>query len=514
MNKKLLLSLAIAGIVGTTQSFAAVEYWVSTNGNDSNDGSEAAPFASVEMAALSVKDNTETIIHLEKDATFHVGKIDFSENKLVTIIGDNTTLLGADKPGNEGGEANRIFRGNTNSSFVLKGLNFRNGRQVEYWGGGAIFFNGDRLEIENCNFYNNEAGSSGAAIASRGKVVSVKNCYFEGNYTIGGGARGAAIMQCGPNNGEAGELYVENSTFYQNKLTMGGQGTAIGIYDPSTGIQYTATNRVDVKNCTFVGNYSADPYQAAIDISDNTDCEAYIINNTFYDNDGALRIFYQMAPVYFINNFAYANKSCVLSECSIAEYDRAAVTAYNNILIGVERSVNENMDDPCFGAQASACSNTLGLANDKPIQSFGIATTLKSDDNCFVPYLPINSENSPLVDAGLDDSSEFTGDNAVPAYDVRGLATNGKRDIGAYEYPNPGSVNNIATDNGICFLQDATSIRVNGATSVSVFSIDGKLAASATGEAVAFSTNDLPKGIAIVKATSEKGSSTHKFIIR
>lgn len=109
MNKKQLLSLAAAAILGASQSFAAVEYWVATSGSDENPGTEAKPFATPEMAILMVKDNTETIIHLEKDATFLMaGQLNLDKNKICTIEGDNTTFKGAEKPGYEGGEAVRI----------------------------------------------------------------------------------------------------------------------------------------------------------------------------------------------------------------------------------------------------------------------------------------------------------------------------------------------------------------------------------------------------------------------
>lgn len=106
MNKKQLLSIAVAALMGASQSFAAVEYWVATNGSDENPGTEAKPFATPEMAVLMVKDNEETIIHLEKDATFMMaGQLNLDKNKICTIEGDNTTLKGAEKPGFQGGEA-------------------------------------------------------------------------------------------------------------------------------------------------------------------------------------------------------------------------------------------------------------------------------------------------------------------------------------------------------------------------------------------------------------------------
>lgn len=450
MNKKQLLSLAAAALIGASQSFAAVEYWVSPSGSDEYKGTQAEPFATPEMAVLMVKDNEETIIHLEKDATFMMaGQLNLGDNKLCTIEGDNTTLKGAEKPGYQLGEAVRIFRAAANSKVTLRGLNFVNGRQVEYVLGGAIYFAGEELWVDQCRFIDNEAGSCGAAIGSRGHIVRVTNSYFEHNYIIGGGARGAAIMQRGPETMD-GELYVDNCTFYKNSLDKGGQGTAIAIFDPSSqpGVNFSGCKKMQVTNSTFVENSSADNYQACIDISDYTDCETILANNTFYNNDGALRIYYQLEPVYMFNNFAYCNRACVLSECPIEGNDRAAITAHNNILYGAERSVNENMDDPDFNANAAAAHNTLGLCKDATMTALGVSTTLgtRDEEGAFVPFLPIIRENSPLVDAGIDSSDEWLKPNVIPATDCRGKGNYQGKDVGAYEYHPEVGVNEVAAD--------------------------------------------------------------------
>ena len=451
MNKKQLLSFALAAILGVSQSFAAVEYWVATNGSDENPGTQEKPFATPEMAILMVKDNTETTIHLQKDATFMMaGQLDLGTNKLCTIEGDNTTLKGAEKPGYEGGEAVRIFRAADNSKVTLRGINFVNGRQVEYVLGGAIYFAGEELIVDQCRFIDNEAGSAGAAIGSRGHIVRVSNSYFEHNYTIGGGSRGPAIMQRGPVSLD-GELYVDNCTFYKNSENQGGQGTCIGIYDPSNqpGVNFSGCKKVVVTNSTFVENTSKDAYQACIDVSDSSDCETILPNNTFYNNDGMLRIYFQLEPIYLFNNFAYCNRATVLSECSIADTDRTAIIARNNILYGAERAVNENMDDADFTTNAASANNTLGLCKDATMTALGVTTTLGTRDEGFVPFLPILRDNSPLVNAGIESSAEWTTENYIPATDCRGYEAQGGKDVGAYEYgavPATGAVADVYVD--------------------------------------------------------------------
>ncbi len=437
MNKKHLLALA-AVLVGASQAFAVTDIYVSPKGSDENDGSQAKPYQTVDMAVLCVLENEETVIHLEKDATFTIGgTLNVGENKQLSIIGDNSTILGAAKPGTEG-QAPRILAARANTNLKLYGINFANGRQVGYWGGGAVFFDGEELTIDHCTFKDNEAGSGGGAIASRGHIVRVSNSYFEGNYIIGGGARGGAIMQRGNEvEGESkGELYVDNCTFYKNQLQQGGQGTAIDIYENSDGQKMSCNKKLVITNSTFVDNKSIDPYQAAIDISGYEECETALINNTFYGGDGVIRLFFQQAPLYMFNNFAFVNKATVLSENggSIADTDRTAIVAKNNILYGAERGVNEYIDDPDLTTGAAAAHNTIGLCKDASMVVLGVSTELGTRDQGFVPFLPIIRANSPLVGAGIANSAEWTTENLIPTIDCRGYLREGAVSVGAYQY--------------------------------------------------------------------------------
>ena len=451
MNKKNLFTLALAAAMGTMPSFAAVEYWVATNGSDENPGTEAKPFDTPEMAILCVKDNEETIIHFEKDATFLLaGQLDLGTNKICTIEGDNTTFKGHEKPGYEGGEAVRIFRAADNSKVTVRGINFVNGRQVEYVLGGAIYFAGDELIVDRCRFIDNEAGSGGAAIGSRGRVVRVSNSYFEHNYTIGGGAIGTVIMQRGTGNMD-GELYVDNCTFYKNSQDQGGSGVCIGIFDQANqpGVNFAGCIKMQVTNSTFVENTSTTPYQGCIDISTSGLCETALVNNTFYNNDGALRIYFQDAPVYMFNNFVYANRASVFSEFTIADTDRTPIIAHNNFLYGAERAVNEGMDDPDFTDPSA--HNTLGLCKDATMTSLGLSTELGTRDQAFVPFLPILRENSPLVGAGVASSADWTNEvNIIPASDCRGyVVDDNRKDVGAYLWggkPVVGGISDIVVE--------------------------------------------------------------------
>lgn len=426
----------MAAVIGVCPAFATTEYWVASNGSDTNPGTQDQPFQTVEMAAYSVLENDETIIHLAKDETFMLmGSLTFERNMKVSIVGDNSTLLGDENPGDNSGTGPTLIVGRPGSYITVEGCTLRNGRRIEYLTGGAIYFEGEELTVRHCTFKDNEAGSGGGAIGSRGKLVSVYDSYFDRNYTIGGAARGAAIIQAGRyNNGvEEGELYVENCTFANNDMKAGNQGTAIDIYDNSLDYRASYTQKLTVVNCTFFENKTTTPYQAAVDISGGSDCETYLINNTCYGCEGFLRLYFQQAPVYMFNNFAYCDRATVFSEYSIADTDRTAIIAHNNILYGKEAKVNENIDDPDLNAGATAANNIMGLCKDKSMVALGVASALSNTDS-YVPFLPLLRANSELIGKGIDNSAEWTTENLIPGFDCRGFIREDHNDVGAYQF--------------------------------------------------------------------------------
>lgn len=356
--------------------------------------------------------------------------LDLGNNKIVSIIGDNTTLRAAEKAGKDGGEGARILRAVGGCDLSLKGITFLNGRQIEYNPGGGVFFAGNTLVVDSCTFIDNESGSGGSGIASRGVSVTVRNSYFDGNYVNSGYGTGAAIVQAGVNNGEAGTLLVENCTFYRNDLN--GVGTAISTKDAGAG--YSNMKEVKIVNCTFLENTSDLANQAAIDVSDNSEIPVKIINNTFYGNDGALRVgdIYgeKGGEVIFINNLVFANASGIFGAEGYSVADlRSPIIGYNNIIVGAERGVNEFIDDECFNDKKDLYNNRVETLASYPLSMVSLATELSTDN--YVPYLALTAENSDAVNAGY---STGTYADLIPTTDIRGLAAAGIRDIGAYEY--------------------------------------------------------------------------------
>lgn len=448
MKRKLFLAVSA---VCLSFSLSAVDIYVNpSTGNDANNGSQAAPMKTIESAVFAVKDNTQTTIHIAKNSVFVLGAVlNFGENKKVEIVGQNVTIKAAELAAQKDpsglpllGQGNRILRAATNCDLKIKGITFQNGRQVGYILGGAIYFAGNTLEIDSCKFIDNQAGSAGGAVGCRAKSVLIKNSYFEGNNILGGGARGAAIMQCGPATGTPGILVVQNCTFYKNMTQVGGSGMAINIFDStdsSVGGKYSNMGKVEVTNCTFLENTSPTAYQAAIDVSDS-DCDVFLTNNTFYKNsDCAFRLL--LSKAYLANNVIVAGKQGIMSESKVAD-GRPEMVAVNNIVVGTEGGINGGIDDACFSGSAGSNSNVASTTAAYPLSAVGLATALSTDN--FVPYLPITSASSTLVDAGIESTLAKFGANYVLSADTRGRLSNNKKDIGAYEYnglvPGPNAV--------------------------------------------------------------------------
>lgn len=431
MNKKSFLSV-MAMMAFSAGSLFAADFYVATNGDDSNPGTQEKPFGSPEAAFLAVANEgaKPCNVYLQEGATFMVGAIRIEDNCIVNVIGNNTTLKADVNSGREDGQGLRIMRLGKNTDVTISGVNFVNGRQTDYFAGGAIFSLGKSLIVDNCSFIDNEAGSAGGAIASRGHYVKVTNSYFEGNFTRGGGATGAAISMVG--NAEAehfGELVIDNCAFVGNEaLEGGGHATVISIYDSCLDVMYSLTGRVSITNCTFFNNKNVQGYQADIDVSDNSDCQLVMANNTIVGSEVGLGLYFQAEPIYLFNNFISTTKQAINAQLSVAD-GREAMIAVNNVLIGGEAAVNEYVDDPMVKNGVSG--NVLGLAADNSLASFAMSSSITREGN--IGFLAIGA-TSKLINAGIEDSSEYLGYNAIPTTDCRGYSRVGGNDIGAYEY--------------------------------------------------------------------------------
>jgi len=521
MRKKIFLCAAMFWV---SCSLSAVDIYVNpATGNDSNNGTKAAPLKTIETAVLSkLTDKTQTNIYIADNSVIILTAIlNFNTNKNVSLIGKNVTLKAAALAAQTDpsglpvlGEGNRILRAASGCDLKIKGITFQNGRQIGYILGGAIYFAGNTLEIDSCKFIDNQAGSAGGAVAGRAQSIVIKNSYFEGNNILGGGAHGAAIMQSGPMEGTPGTLSVKNCTFYQNTTQSGGTGSAIDIYDPTDGGMYSNMSQVDVTNCTFLENTSATTNEAVIDVT-NSDCSIYLVNNTFYKNsDCALRLL--LGQVYLANNVIVGGKNGIMSDTKVAD-GRPEVIAVNNIIVGTDGGINNSIDDACFTSAASSNSNVVSTTAAYPLSNVALATSLSTDN--FVPYLPITSASSTLIDAGIESSLAKFGINYVPTVDIRGLSTNNKKDIGAYEYN--GVVNSISspeyTSENYQIFQSGNTVTVKSVSdksfSISIVNMTGRvLYSNQVSSSIELSKSTFGQGVFILILNDGNKISSKKIL--
>lgn len=452
MKKNYLLSFALLLGGLTFSSVADNVLYVSSSGNDSNDGTTATTaLKSVAKAASLLEDNTPTTIYVEENATFDAlgpNSIIIGDNKNVTLIGRNTTLLSGEKPY----LGSQILRIGKNTNAKISGFVFTNGCSRDGIPGGAIFFEGEQLEVDSCTFFKNEANNSGSAIASCGNKVIVTNSVFDSNRIFGGYASAAVIYHAGlPNAPETpGSLIIRNCAFTNNESKTDARGDIIGFNFayrdyPSADNKYTHlysnVNYFELVNCVFKdnipgGNSSGNPGSDIYIKDANVDnLEINLINNTFYKTRVLAIPFYYGTPYRLINNVFYNTGSYSIKSSNTSD-ERDALIAYNNVFVG--DALGENMDDPAFTSEKEAYGNQL-LSD---VNQLGLTPRWENDN--YVPYIPITATSSILIDKGLATAvSTIDGveQEIVPATDIRGIAVSGNgKDIGAFEYTGTATV--------------------------------------------------------------------------
>lgn len=530
--KKLNLMLAM-GIACAMPALADVTYYVSPDGSDLNDGlSEATAFRSITKAIGKLEDNTPATIVLEKDATFDVGgpeALVVGTNKSVVFQGENTTLKSGDKPY----LGDRIATVGTGSDARFEGLVFLNGCTRDGIPGGAIFFEGNTLEIDRCTFSQNEANNSGGAIASRGKDVIITNSVFDSNRVFSGYGCGAVIYQCGLPNAakEKCSLVIRNTSFTNNESKNDTKGDLIGFMHYYRNSEYTHeysnVTYFEMTNCLVKDNVAGDPSTSVrprpsdicvLNVRD--DFEMNLVNNTFYNTKTlAFQSFFD-TPWRLVNNVFYnKNTFNIISEHDSDERD--PLIAYNNVFVG-DFAENLHIDDECLTSKRDQYGNVVIPASD--LSALGMANRV-SKDGFYAYYMPIENENSILIDAGLSstaDLDDFT-EELIPTTDICGTPVAGKKDVGCFEFNDGSGVKGVsanggeklfameANGDGVCF----TNLK-GGELTLRIMLVDGRTIYSAkVVDKVTVKRSDLeiPNGLLIINATAGNVNQTLKTIL-
>lgn len=531
--KKSIIFMAL-GFACAIPAAADVTYYVSPDGSDLADGlTEATAFRSITKAIGKLEDNSPATIVLQKDATFDVGgpeALVVGSNKKVVFKGENTTLKSGDKEY----LGDRIATIGTGTDARFEGLTFTNGCTRDGVPGGAIFFEGNLLEIDRCTFYKNEGNNSAGAIASRGKDVIITNSVFDSNRVFGGYGCGAVLYHCGLPNApkEKCSLIIRNSSFTNNESKNDTSGDLIAFMHFYRGSEYTHkysnVTYFEMTNCLVKDNIAGEPSTSVrprpsdICVANVRDeFEMNLVNNTFYNTKTlAFQSFFD-TPWRLVNNVFYNKNSFTI----ISEHDsdeRDPLIAWNNVFVG-DFAENLHIDDECLTSNREKYGNVVIPASD--LSALALAKRL-TNEGSYASYLPIEDASSILVNAGLSstaDMDDFTSE-LIPETDICGTKTAGKKDIGCYEYPASDGLNEVAsagtsdkvfavetTAEGVCF----TNLK-GGEMTLNILLVDGRTIYSAkVADKVTVKRSDLsiPNGLLIISATAGNATQSLKTVL-
>jgi predicted outer membrane repeat protein len=194
------------------------------------------------------------------------------QNGSVSFIISNT-IFENNETESSGGAIGKT--GGCNTVQNLLSCKFENNRTGNY--GGAYWSNDSNviidLNIEDCDFINNEAAVGGAISRATFFVTSnndlnISDCLFEGNESL---SFGGAIYD---SFSSFGDIYINNCDFVKNVSTT----SSNGAISAETLVTNSQSNLV-ISHCNFIENI-CDKFGGAI----GTNLNLYSINNLFYKN--------------------------------------------------------------------------------------------------------------------------------------------------------------------------------------------------------------------------------------
>lgn len=249
----------------------AITLHVAPNGSDSNSGTSAAPYATVQAAVNNAK--AGDTIALRAGTYSGSGNRDVDVSKALTIKSESGAGQTTIDCGGSEQENHRGFFIHGNAGGVrVEGLTIKNGfpndshslTDSDKQGAGALIEHGSRAAFIGCVFTHNTGDlHTGGAIQNSGRLT-LTGCTFDSNPSSGLRNFGTAtVTGCKFSNNtsdigggilNAGILTLTGSTF-TNNTCEGLSGAGGGLYvklDSFGGIRATVTG------CTFTGNQAQD----------------------------------------------------------------------------------------------------------------------------------------------------------------------------------------------------------------------------------------------------------------
>lgn len=174
--------------------------YVSTKGDDNNDGDRDTPVASLEQA-LKLAEKGQIVI---LEGTYKTGDLG--------IISDDLTITGEGKVIIDAQNSNRVLYVGEDAKVILKNLIFVNGFTSEE--SGALLGNSNELTIINCTLANSSAGeNNGGAIYNVGKLTIINSTIANNTARLGGAVFSHGSLAKEPT------ISIENSVIENNIAT-------------------------------------------------------------------------------------------------------------------------------------------------------------------------------------------------------------------------------------------------------------------------------------------------------
>ena len=432
----LLLGLAALGASVIEAPVAmATEYYVSPTGVNSNPGTEALPFGSIQWAAnISTPGDTTFVRGGTYSETFHAGAsivirndgtandwINFRAYPGETPVIDHSTYAGFLVLGNyvgiDGFEVTTTT-GINNPGQPEDGLNWGSGISVpgDYQFAGPLFENKRPHHVKITNNHIYGMGGSGVTATKSDYLHIEGNVVHDNSFFNPNQSSGISLFQLVDHDTASGyHNIIRGNTSYSNENTVA----------PSGGGNRTDGNGIiidDGRNEQFNSTYPAYTGSTLIE------------NNVLFDNGGKGVNVFKSDNVDVVNNTLYKNgKDSDVGPYQISHGDASNVGVYNNVFYG--RSPSERINFAFFESNINYDNNLFynGTLNTASGVSYGSQNIYDQDPLLVNPTLDFATANfrqttgSPTINAGHA--------TIHAAFDRDGVARpiGSGYDIGAYE---------------------------------------------------------------------------------
>lgn len=314
----IIICLAMFSIITPEISLASNEsldtiYYVSTQGNDSNPGTQSAPWKTVQKAANCVKQGDTVYIrggvYNEKVILQSSG----SENNYITFASYPDEVVTIDGTGIDWGyDWNYLFNLNSQSYVKLAGLRIVNSRWFGI-GSAPDSVGCDNIIIENCSTYNTKG--SGIIIKNGTNII------LDGNSVEKACTGAYGTQECITLNNTTNFEIKNNHVFNCTNEVSGAGGEGIDVKDGSSnGKIYNNIINDIFKVSIYVDSYSR--YQSNIEVYGNTVYNTSMGIAVATENNGLLE------NVQIYNNLVY---NCVNWGLAVSGGGKGNTHAINDV---------------------------------------------------------------------------------------------------------------------------------------------------------------------------------------